>query len=149
MAAHLAAVEGLDADDGDDEGSRHLIGLLGPRQGGGVALPEADPVPDPLRGDEQRPVAMPGFGLPGAADGVEYLLAQAGLGGGGLQLGQRHLLLLGEPGEPGGLDGRRCVQGNEREQHTSQSHQASNLLWVWMDIRMPKPAIRVTMEVPP
>lgn len=48
-----------------------------------------------------------------------------------------------------GLDSRRCGEGNEREQHTGQSHQASSLLWVWMDIRMPKPAIRVTMEVPP
>ena len=53
MAAHLAVVEGLDADDGDDEGGRHLVGLFGPRQGGGVALPEVDTIPDPLRGDEQ------------------------------------------------------------------------------------------------
>ena len=52
MAAHLAAIEGLYADDGDDEGSGHPVVLLGPGQGGGVALPEADPVPDPLRGDE-------------------------------------------------------------------------------------------------
>ncbi|MNH23521.1 hypothetical protein D3C79_834190 [compost metagenome] len=52
MATHLATVEGLYADDGDDEGSGHPVVLLGPGQGGGVALPEADPVPDPLRGDE-------------------------------------------------------------------------------------------------
>ncbi|MNE92679.1 hypothetical protein D3C80_1904320 [compost metagenome] len=74
MAPHLAAIEGLYAYDGDDEGGGHPVVLLGSGQGGGVALPEADPVPDPLRGDEQRPVAVPGLGLPGTADGVEHLL---------------------------------------------------------------------------
>ena len=65
MAAHLSTVKGLDADDGDDEGGGDLVGLLGPCQGGGMALPESHSVPDALRGDEQRPVAVPGLGFPG------------------------------------------------------------------------------------
>ena len=106
MATHLATVEGLYADDGDDEGSGYPVVLLGSGQGGGVALPEADPVPDPLRGDEQRPVAMPGLGLPGAGYGVEHFLAQLGLCGGCLQLGKRHRVLQGEPLQLRWLGGR-------------------------------------------
>ena len=79
-----------------------------------MALPESHSVPDALRGDEQRPVAVPGLGFPGAADGVQHLLAQAGLGGGGLQLCQRHLLLLGQQAEPGRRDGSTRRQGAQR-----------------------------------
>ncbi|MOA17041.1 hypothetical protein D3C78_1372820 [compost metagenome] len=129
VAAHLAAIEGLDADDGDDQGGGHSIGLLGPGQHLGVTLPEADPVADPVLGHEQRAVAVPGLGLPGPAYGIEDLLAQLRLGGGGLQLGQRHGLLLCQPLQSLGLRGCTRRQRPAAE-HPAPSHQASNLLWV-------------------
>ncbi|MNH20041.1 hypothetical protein D3C79_797940 [compost metagenome] len=132
VTAHLAAIEGLDTDDGDDKGGRHSIGLLGPRQRLCVALPECDTVPDPLGGDEQRPVAVPGFGLPGAGYGVEDLLAQLRLSGGRLQLGKGHRVLQGELRQLGRLGGCNRRQGAERQRTESEppqpTHQASNRL---------------------
>ena len=74
MTAHLATVEGLDPYDGHDERGGHPIGLLRASQRGGILLPEQLAVTDAIRGNEQRPVAMPGFGFPRLADGVEHLL---------------------------------------------------------------------------
>ena len=51
-----------------------------------------------------------------------------------------------------GTGGRRGEeQRDERGARHRQEfdHVASSFLCVWMDMRIPKPAIRVTMEVPP
>jgi len=62
VAAHVPAVQGLHADDADDDLGRHAVLRLGARQGLGVVLPEAQAGADAHRLDKARAVGGPVLG---------------------------------------------------------------------------------------
>jgi hypothetical protein len=67
--AGVAAVESLDADDGDDVFRRHAVFLLGPLQGIAVFLPELHAFVHAALGEQRRAVFLPGaYALGRAAD---------------------------------------------------------------------------------
>jgi hypothetical protein len=66
-AAGVAAVHGFHADDADDDLGRHAVGRFGPRQRGGVLVPEAHAGIDADRLDEALRCRRQFFGLPGGA----------------------------------------------------------------------------------
>ena len=72
-APGVAAVEGLDAEDGDDDRGRHAAGRLGVRQRRGVALPEVEAAGDASRLDEAVAIGPPraAAGIGGRLDGLD------------------------------------------------------------------------------
>ena len=152
----MSAVAGLHADDGDDDLGRHPVFTLGARQRRGIAPPVVQAAPDALTGEEDAAVLAPVEALLGrAGDGVQDGLATVRPGqDGGQRAGIEAVLLDHARDEPllqglgrGGAQRHGGQQGGEQDQQVF--HRGNSFRWVWIDIRIPKPAIRVTSEVPP
>ncbi len=100
VAAHVGAIEGFDPDDGGDDLCRHLQFLFGPGQQFGVLLPERQTLLQPLVGQKDGPVLMPGLGLCRPRHGIDNRLLISGLRHGIVQLGDGKFELAGQLVEP-------------------------------------------------
>jgi hypothetical protein len=117
VAAHVLAVEGLHADDADDDLGRHAVLRFSPRQGPGVVLPEAQAGAYAHGLDEARAVGGPVLRhAPGRRQHQARHLAQQP----GLAYGLAHpfavqAAALGQVvGEPHGLRALGIVLGGRR-----------------------------------
>ena len=115
----MAAVAGLDPDDGHQDFRRHPIVLADGLQQGGVRLPELPALKDTVLPQEDGPVTVPRQRLGGARDPLQDVLAPLA---GGQQLPHLlpvHAVALGHlGGEAVQIVGRSAAQrrGEPREQ---------------------------------